>query len=176
MKAKLSTVLETVAGAFRRIKVLRYGTKDVQTPLDAAPFGIDSNPIPKVKAIYAQTEEDANPFVIGYVIQDKIAEIGECRLFSLMEDGSVSTFIHLRNDGTINLAGDADNAVRFQPMADAIEANKAAINDIIQKWNVFAAAYVPGGPTLQGTPPSANTATASNADPTGARIDEITTP
>lgn len=69
-------------------------------------------------------------------------------------------------DGTVELNGTADFAVRYSKL-------EAAFNDLQSKWNTFATLYAPGGPAGIGTPPSAST---SSGDITQAKVTEIKVP
>jgi hypothetical protein len=50
---------------------------------------------------------------------------------------------------------------------------KTAFEELQGKWNAFAAAYLPGGPASQGTPPTAGQST---ADISNAKIDSVRLP
>jgi hypothetical protein len=54
---------------------------------------------------------------------------------------------------------------------------KSDLNDMISKWNSFVAVYVPGSPTTVGLPPTltGQNVTASTADISGCKIDEVKT-
>jgi hypothetical protein len=87
---------------------------------------------------------------------------GERKLYS-QKNNAIEAFIYLKNDGKIQLNGTGDNAVRFKAL-------ETAFNELQGKWNAFAAAYVPGGPTVVGLPPSAGSST---GDISLAKIDEL---
>lgn len=149
----------------RIVKFTGQGKSDVQTAKEYSPFGIDSNPVPELVAIYSDTGIKGKSVLIGYLIKDKLAAIGENRLFSLKDDGSLSTFIWLKNDETMQLGGDADFAVRFSKL-------ESEFNKLNNAWNTFAGTYVPGSPTTVGTPA---TASQSGADISLAKNDKIKT-
>ena len=83
--------------------------------------------------------------------------------------------IILRKDGTAEILGNTDNMVRFSKLQTAFDQLKSDLNDHVQNWNTFAAAYVPGGPSPVGLPPTASTSTPSSADVEPAKINEIKT-
>lgn len=125
----ITKVISTfVKDQIRIIKVLRYGKNDVQTGREASPYGIDSNPIAGMEAIYAETSGKGDKVIIGYINKNKVAAVGEYRIFSTDEDGNLQFFIWLKADGTCQIGGSADNAVRYAPLAQALGNEKLAIN------------------------------------------------
>jgi hypothetical protein len=129
----------------RILKLLQFGAKTAKV---AAPFGDDANPIKDMTAIYAETTVNGEPFVIGYVNTNQVAAVGEKRIFSLKEDGSSSTYIWLKNDKTIEIGGNADNAVRFLPLKTGISATDTAITAELAKiqaaFVTVGGVYAPG--------------------------------
>lgn len=102
----------------RIVKVTGLGKNDTQTPIELSPFGVDSNPLKDMVAVMAKTEGTGDTYIVGYLLKDKLAAIGETRLFSTDEAGALKTYVWLRNDGKIELAGKADNLVRYKPLND----------------------------------------------------------
>ena len=115
MSVSNSTVEETfIEDEFRIIKVNQYGAK---TADECSPFGIDSNPVEGMDAIFAETEVDGEPVIIGYLQRERLSEPGETRFYSLDEWGEeVMVDIRLRNDGTVEIAGDKDNFVSYKAL------------------------------------------------------------
>lgn len=97
---------------FRIFKVTQYGVKTADS---CEPFGDDSNPLKGMTAIFAESETNGNSVIIGYIDKNKLAEVGEKRLFSLKEDGSLAAFAWLKNNGDIYLNGDSDNLLKYKP-------------------------------------------------------------
>jgi len=163
----------------RIIKVLRKGKADVQTAFEAMPFGTDAMPVKDLIAIYAETSIKGKKVIVGYINKNQLAEVGENRTYSTDENGDVKTFIWLKNDGQMQIGGDTDHMVRFSEMETAFNALKADFNDFVSTTYgphthittaTISASAVPGvlSPTTsQGTP--------SDADISGAKIDEIET-
>jgi len=149
----------------RVVKYLRYGKFDVQTSVQVAPFGIDSNPLKDMIAIYSQSMVKGETVVIGYVNKNQLAGIGETRLFSEDSDGVLATYLHLKNNGIIEIGGNTDFMVRYSAL-------ETAFNELQDKFNTFANAYIAGSPTVTGMPVAVSP---SNADISGAKIDEIKT-
>lgn len=103
----------------RLSKLLGMGTSDVQTPVELNPYGLDSNPVKGTRAVFAQTGIKGESVLLGYFGRDKKAAVGEIRLYSTDSDGNEQTFLWLKNDGTIEVAGNADNAVRYSELNNA---------------------------------------------------------
>jgi hypothetical protein len=93
----------------------------------AAPYGIDSNPIKDMIAIYAPTEEKGKTIIVGYVNKNHVADIGELRLFSTNSSGVVQSYVWIKNTGIIELAGNTDNAVRYAALNTALTAHNNAV-------------------------------------------------
>lgn len=114
----ISTFLDIVLR--RRTKVRRFGKDDIQSAFESGPFGVDGNPIAGLRAIYAETTGKGEKVIVGYVNVNQLADVGELRLFSLDSAGLLSTFIWIKNDGTIQLGGAIDNAVKFSPLNSSL--------------------------------------------------------
>jgi hypothetical protein len=88
--------------------------------------------------------------------------------------------LKFRDDDTMAFVIDSveggDFLARFNELKAGFDELKADHNDLVSKWNAFAGAYVPGSPTVQGTPPTASTDTASTASIDSSKIDELEVP
>lgn len=151
----------------RVVKVIG-SSKSTLTAEEYSSFGIDSNPPKDLTAIYMRTEADGDECIIGYLLKDKLAEVGETRLFSTDSDLGLKSYVWLKNDGTILINGDNNNAVLFNELKTEFNKLKQDHNTLVQKWNAFCSAYAPGSPSSLGTPPtlatSTVTANSSNID------------
>jgi hypothetical protein len=158
-------------------KFARMGKDDVQEVVTAAPFGIDSRAIKDLIALHAETGVSGESVVIGFINKDCLSGVGEMRIFSTDSNGNLETYIHLKNNGDIHFGGTSGNMVRYQQLESAFNQLKSDHNALVQKWNNFVAAYVPGSPTTIGLPPTlvGSNVTPSTADITGAKIDEFKT-
>jgi hypothetical protein len=157
----------------RLVKVLRKGNKDIQTPLEASPFGIDSNPLKDMIAVYGPTEEKGKTVIIGYIDKNKLADIGETRLYSTDSDGNLKFYTWLKNDGTMEIGGNTKHMVRYEELETAFNQLKADFNAHITKYNAHIHLGVIAGFATSGIPTV--TDTASSADISPAKIDEIKT-
>lgn len=112
---QITTIISTAYDSTKRllVKVRRFGKSDIQTPFQANPFGVDSNPIKGMKAIYSNTSEAGKNVIVGYINEDNLSEAGETRLYSTDENGVLKTYIWLKKNGDILLGGDTGNVVKY---------------------------------------------------------------
>lgn len=163
-----STVLSTsITGAIKwlAVKVRRLGLNDIQTPIEASPYGIDGNPVKNMIAIHCETSVRGESVVIGYLNKNRLADVGELRLFSTDSDGGLKTYLWLTTDGKIQLGGTADNAVRYSPLHDAMTQLAADIN--VQLGLIATGIAAAGGSYSPGN---------INIDISQSKIDDIQTP
>lgn len=159
----------------RVVKYLRNGKYDVQTSEQIAPYGIDSNPIKDMIAIYASSAIKGDSVILGYINKNQLAEVGENRIFSTNESGDLSTFLWLKNDGTMEVGGGTDFMVRFSEMETAFNELKGDFNNHVHDGVVVSVSGGSGAPAV-GTPgDSAPPTSTSSADISGAKIAEIKT-
>lgn len=176
------TVVKMISNSYDSLgrlisKFQRMGKADIQEVITVGPFGVDSRAIKDMVAIHAQTGVSGESVVIGFINKDCIAAIGENRIFSTDENGILSTYIHLKNDQTMEIGGNTDFMVRYSELENAFDQLKSDHNQLAQKWDSFCSLYTPGSPSTVGTPPTLATSTVgqSTADITGAKIEEIKT-
>lgn len=156
----ISTQLDSVG---RRIsKVLRFGKHDVQTGFQVAPYGIDSNPVDGMRAIYSLTAQKGKTVIIGYINVDQLAKSGELRLFSTDDAGDLKFSIWLKDDGTCEVGGNTDNLVRYTPLNQGLQDFKIAMQQELAK--IAAGIASAGGSYTPGT---------LSIDVTNSKIDEI---
>lgn len=163
MKASIVKVVGSeIKRGFMIIKTL-FGKTDVQTSYNTSPYGIDSNPVKNMRAIYSKSINGRDTIIIGYINQDCIASEGETRIFSQ------NFAIHLK-DGFCEVGGDSDNMIRYSKMEDAFLTLRGDLNDLINKFNVHTqpvTGAVAGAPTTQ--------ALVSTVEMDAAKINEVKT-
>jgi hypothetical protein len=140
----VKVISASIQKGLRTVKVYVMGKSDVQTPHQAAPFGVDSNPVKNMVAVYASTSEVGAPVIIGYLNKDNIAESGETRLFSTDSEGVEKSSIYLKNDETIEINGNSDFMVRFNSLDNGLQVFKTALQ---AELVLIAAGIVSGGGT-----------------------------
>lgn len=160
----------------RLVQILRYGERDVQEPIQASPFGIDSNPIKDMIAVYGETGEKGKNVIIGYLNVNQLAEVGALRLFSTDEDGAQQTYLKLTNDGCIELGGNTDFMVRYSVLKEEYDKSKDVLDTIL---TILTGAPIkePGleSPSVLQAVLSAALAGKSTGDISGCKIDEMKT-
>ena len=117
------------------LKVFQFGGK---TAVQISPFGIDSRPLDKMKAIYAETSNADEALIIGYINENYVTEKGEIRLYSMdiaPQGGGneVKSTIYLKNDGKIELNGGGQPAVLGNLLQSALLDMQIAINQELTK-------------------------------------------
>lgn len=170
-----STVDSTFTDKLKRlvVKVLRFGGKDIQTAEQAAPYGIDSNPIKGMTAIYVEGDRKGNKKIIGYLNTNVIAQPGEVRMYSTDDNGAEQTYMYLLKDGTIEIGGDDDNMVRYSKLEQAFNQLQADHDNLVTLFNAHVHAGVTPGSGSTGT--TATPGQPSTADIVPAKIVSIKT-
>lgn len=159
------------------LKVLRLGSDDAQTAFNAANFGVDSSPIKNMVAIHGETGVEGQPVIVGYIKPGALAEPGETHLYSTDGDGNDSFRIKLLTDGTAEIGGNADFAVRFNKLKTAFDELKGKHNNLVDAFNSHVHPTAATGPPSTPTPaPPLIPASPSTADIDPAKIDNIKTP
>lgn len=158
--SKVKEVL--IEGGNRVLKVLQFGAKTADV---VAPFGDDSHPLKDMTAIYAETSEVGDNIIIGYINTNQLAGEGEKRIFSLRPDGSLSFSIHLKNDGTCEIGGNSDFAVRFNQLNQSLQQQVLSINS---ELTAIAAGIASAGGSY--------TPNLINLDLTASRVDNVKLP
>lgn len=132
------------------VKILGYGSKDVQTIHNVQPFGIDARPVPGYRGIYADTASKEEKILIGIIHESVLVDEGEIRLRSEDSDKAEQAYLYLKNDGNIEINGDADNLMRFLNTKAVIEEIQ---NDLASIKQVFSTTWTPvpndGGAALK---------------------------
>lgn len=166
----ISTALEDT---YRRIKALVLGKDDIRTADAVAPYGVDSNPIKDMTAVYADTAGDGEAVIVGYINQDQLAEAGEVRLYSTDNDAGLKTYLWLKANGDILVGGDANHMTQFEGLQTAFNQLKQDFNNLVIKFNthVHPGVSTGGGSTAVTATPGVN----STADITGAKINKVKT-
>jgi len=114
----------------RILKVQEYGAKTAKV---AANYGDDSQPLKNMTAIYSPTAVNSEPVIIGYINTNQVAKEGEKRIFSQSLDGSLSFAIHLKTDGSCEIGGNVDNAVRYQALSTSLASSDTLLNAELAK-------------------------------------------
>lgn len=131
-----------------------YGTATAE---QVAPFGDDSVPLKGMDVIYAETESDEQPVIIGCMNLNLLAQPGEKRTFAmkLNDDGKTYSQIFytwMKADGTYEIGGAVDNAVRYAKLNQGLQAQitkmQGQLTLIAAAIAVAGGSYTPGDITL----------------------------
>lgn len=182
----IGQVVSAANGIYRTVKATVFGPKDVKSAPEGVPFGIDSNPIAGMKAVYIQTSAAGQPVIIGYYVNsDKptpnqpVAMPGEARLYSTDANGNLITYLWLHNtagDGQVEIGGTADNAVSYNNLQVQFNELNSKFNKLVDAFNQHEHATAATGPPSIPTPvPLLIPAIESTADITQAQKKEIKT-
>lgn len=174
--SKITKVISTQEDAEirRLIKVLGLGTDDVQEVLQAAPYGDDSNPIENMVSVMSETNDSGESVIIGYINKNQISDVGEKRIFSTDANGNVVMSLHLKNDGTAEFGGNADNLIRFNNTKLVLDELKGDITTLKNALSTWIPVINDGGAALKASLTSYFSAPLTeNINPS--KIDEIKT-
>jgi len=144
------------------IKVLGLGSSDVQTVFNVLPFGIDSNPNKNIRGIWAKTDNLEDRILLGILFERPVTAQGETRIYSENTSGSESTYIHLKNNGVIEMGGNNNNLVKYNELKTAFDKLKDDLNDHINKYNTHVHAGVLSGAASTAVTTALSTASTAN--------------
>jgi hypothetical protein len=141
MIPKLLRITQTYFNGLKQRIVKAQGATTTYTAEEYSPAGIDSNPLKDMTAIYIRTQSDGDEAIIGYLIKNKVAEIGEARLFSVDENNALKFNIWCKSDGTA-LMGTSDTPadytnfmVKFNEMKTEFDKLKTDYNNLVSTFN-----------------------------------------
>jgi hypothetical protein len=149
------TITKYISSSFdsarrRIIKVLKNGKWDVQTPIQASPAGVDSGPVKKnIRAIYCESEQRGRNILLGYIDTNQLAESGEIRIYSSLEDSQVKAYVWCKKDGILLLNGDANFAVKFNELKEAFDELQDDVNTLKQNFSSWIPIPNDGGAALK---------------------------
>lgn len=158
--AKIVSTL--LANGRRKIKAIVFGLTDVRECYEAAPYGIDSNPVANIDGVYVQTSSNGNSVIVGYVTNNRKADTGEFRAYSTDSSGAFKYNIWLRSSGEV-LIGESDTPSAYTE--NLIKYN--AFNTIMQSYLTTLNAAISAGVSSGGgayTPPTAPNFTTAKTD------------
>jgi hypothetical protein len=166
----IGTAIESVREIIRgistpRVKGQRFAGDTLLADL-YAPSGDDSPPLPDDIVFFSRDSTTGGLVYLGAIDQNNPTEAapGEKRLYARTPAGAIATELWLKGDGTIEIAGSSDFAVRF----DALQAALTALE--IQ----LLAHIHPGVATGSGS--TGTSATIFDADISAAKVDEVKLP
>lgn len=146
--AKLNDTNETL------IQATRYGNDDTVEFKEGTPFGIGGNP-PKGTPLIS-TKTDRGSYVIGAITVKERLEPGETIHFAMDSEGKkIVSHVKTKNDGTVHVNGDDDNAVLYSKLADFANDIQGKLNSLVQQFNtLLSSANVSGIPVASTATPA----------------------
>lgn len=161
----VKVVSSTVSNALQKVKFLRFGDGDVQEKKTVTPYGIDSNPIPEMIALYAETGVKGESVLVGFINKNAIAQPGELRFFSTDTAGVEKSYLYFKADGFVDFNGTNDNMVRFSKLKTGFDQLKTDFNNLVTLFNAHQhLSTTPGNPTSTPTAiATSSTATINSA-------------
>ncbi len=132
----VKTISASVDSMSRRvIKFLRFGKSDVQTGIEALAYGLDSNPIKDMVAVYAETSEKGKVAIVGYLNKNQKAQPGEFRTFCTDSQGVEKFYTWMKSDGTIEIGGNVNFAVKYNELVIEFNKIKTDFNSLVSIFN-----------------------------------------
>lgn len=151
-----------VESSLRILKVYQFSSK---TCFQAGPFGEDSVPMKDDVMVYLNTSADEDSVAVGCLNNSNLAQEGEVRRYSKKSDGSISTYVWLKNDETLELGGASDSGVLYGELKRAFDQLKNDFNSLVNLYNTHV--HVSNGT------PTVSTGTPSSADMSSAKSDIV---
>ena len=160
---RILTVQLTDSDDVQTVEYYDDGGRDYRPPDGAEVVVVDVSPSHRVV------------LAVDDLIDPEVAK-GEILLYSVTTAGTTkAATIYFENDGTIQLNGTGDNAVRYAELELAFNQLKSDFNDLASAFDGHEHMVPAGTDALGGTTATAPplVGTSSTADITGAKIDEV---
>lgn len=128
-----ATVKKTDNGQVRTVTVALFDPNDGRQATEAAPHGIDSNPVKGAQAVYFTTSNASAPVTGLYTVKEPKALPGELRLYATNAGGTEQCKMWLHANGNIEVGGtsgtvNANHGVQYEGMDSSLQALVTAIN------------------------------------------------
>ena len=132
---RIGKILDTIIekSGIRQIKLTGLGSVDHKEVYHVQPFGVNSRPGDGKKVVYADTAKDGDNIALGVIQIKNDIEKGETRIFSENESGAVVFELILKNDGTAEIGGSSDFAVKYNELNTGLSNQDSAINAELAK-------------------------------------------
>lgn len=169
----LSRLKQASSGFF---KVLLYGRSDVRTADPCLPHGIDSKPNKEDLTVFADTNENGSPIILGTVKNSSVTEEGETRIYATDSDGVEQFSMILKNSGQLQFGGTGDYLARFNELKAGYDQLKSDFNSLVSSYNahIHITTATVGPSAVPGViSPTVSSAAPSTASIDAAKIDEI---
>ena len=164
------------SGVFRVVQAKVYGNYGNMRPIQASPFGFDSNPLPSTVGVYSNTTVNGMGVMVGYLGVSNVADKGESRMYATDTSGGVVGYVYLKNNGELHLLGDSNWAVKYTELATQFNELQSKFNSLVTLVNthIHTGGTIPAG-SLMVTGTTTTFATPSTADITQSKNTRIKT-
>jgi hypothetical protein len=116
--------------------------------VQALPPGIDAAPLEEDQGISIIIDKANRSVNIG-VYPDAQAEPGEVRIYSRDSGGSIQALLYFKTDGTIEINGTDDFAVRFSKLKEVVDELQGDVTDLKTAFSTWVVAPNDGGAALK---------------------------
>ncbi len=127
-----NTSVEKNRDGEKEVRILKAEISDPEN-IETVEFlnqsGEDTHPVKESKVFILQI---GTAWKVAIAVDDGIKPTvseGEKKLYSI-KDGSISAFLHWKEDGSVVINGDDDNAVRFSKLKETIDELQSDINNL----------------------------------------------
>lgn len=130
---KLTWVVSTIIKKGYRFIKTRMTAGIVENSYSSMPFGFDSNPSKNFIAIVSETQSNDKPVIIGYLNPGALSDlgIGDSMQYATDVNGEYISTLKLRSDGTMELLGNSDNAVRYSKLKEEYDKTRSVLDAIL---------------------------------------------
>lgn len=163
------------SGVFRVVQAKVFGNYGNMRPIQASPFGFDSNPLPSTVGVYSNTTVNGMGVMVGYLGVSNVAQSGESRMYATDSNGGVVGYVYCKSNGELNLLGDSNWAVKYTELASQFNELKGKFNDLVSAFNQHIHVTPSGNSNMPFPVPSVIPATPSTADITQSKNTRIKT-
>lgn len=134
------------------IKILGSGKSDIQTVFNILPFGVDSNPNKKIRAIYSGTESLEDRILLGIIFERPDTNPGETRIYAEDSDGNEVIAFYFKNDGSVEMGGNINFLTKFNELKIGFDKLVSDHNELVSQFNIHTHPTAAVGPPSIPTP------------------------
>lgn len=171
----VKTISAELVKKTRILKFLGFGKSDIQTAPEASAYGLDSNPIKDMVAVYSPTATKGSAVIIGYINKNQKALPGEFRIFSTDAQGAEKFYVWLRDSGKIEIGGTTNYAVKYKELKEELDKLQENFNKHLIEFNTHTQVVTVTPSGLIAGPPSVPSQETNTSDFSKAKNDKIET-
>ena len=138
-------------------------------------YGIDSNPpLDSHILLFDSRGQESNQFGLVNDFENRKKDLKEGEV--AVHNTKTGAYMHLKEDGNMELLGSGDFAVRYLELETAFNQLQSDFDDLVTAYNSHTHVYVPGTLAAIASAPTTATGSPSTADITPAKVAEIEVP